>query len=89
MPVGAAATDSSASMNNRDAQVISVVLGVYAFPEPSRNNDNVWDSDTMILAWAPWFNSAALEQESIVTQYAVYGWLPGGILLGATETWAW
>ena len=43
----------------------------------------------MLLAWAPWFNSAALEHEDVVSQYAVDGWLPGGVSLAVTETWAW
>ena len=43
----------------------------------------------MLLAWAPLFNYAALEQVDIVPQYAVDGSLPGGILIGVTETWAW
>ena len=64
-------------------------MGGYTFPAPSRYEDDSWDSDTMLVAWAPWFNSAALEQEDIVPQYAVDGWLLGGIPVGVTETWEW
>ena len=37
---------------NRDSQVVSAALGGYAFPAPSRYDDDSWDSDTMLVAWA-------------------------------------
>ena len=76
-------------MNNRDSQVICDSFGGYAFPATSRYDDDSWDSDTMLLAWAPWFSSSALAQKDIVPQYAVDVWLPGGIPIGITEKWAW
>ena len=74
--------NSSTTMGqrNRDVSVISAALGGYGFPSPSSYDDESWDSDTMLLAWAPWFNSATLEQEYVVPQYAVDGWLPGRVL---------
>ena len=49
-PAGATQTNSDESMNNRDWQVVSAALGGYAFPAPSRYDDDLWDSDTMLLA---------------------------------------
>ena len=82
----ATVTESGASMNNLDAQVISSGLGGYAFPASSRYDDDAWDSDKMLLAWVPWFNPAALGEEYIFLQSAVDGLLPGGIPLAATKT---
>ena len=67
-PAGEAQENSDGSMN-RDSQVVSAALGGYAFPAPSRYDDDSWDSDTMLVVWAPWFNSAALEQENICLLY--------------------
>ena len=76
-------------MKNRYAQVISAGLGGYEFPAQSRYDDDAWDSDTMLLAWAPWFHSVAFGEEDIVPQYAVDLWLLSGVPLTVTETWAW
>ena len=84
----ATVTESGAGMKNHDVQVISAVIGGYAFPAPSRYDDDAWDSDKMLLVCAPWFNSATLMDEDIVPQYTLDGWLPGGIQLSAAETWA-
>ena len=62
-PAGATETKSEESMNNRDSQVICATLGGYALPEPSRYDEDSWDSDTMLLEWAPWFNYSTLAQE--------------------------
>ena len=78
VPAGVTQEDSDGSMN-RDSQVVCAALGGYAFSAPSRYDGDSWDSDTMLVAWAPWFNSAALEQEDVVPKYAVDSWLPGGI----------
>ena len=87
-PADGAANQSGASMDNCDAQIISAGLGGYGLPAPSSYDDDDWKSDSMLLAWAPWFNSTALEHEYIVPQYAVDGWLPGVVPLAATQTWA-
>ena len=53
---------------SHDVLVISVAFGGYNFPAPSRYDEDSWDSDAMLLAWEPRFNSDALEQEDIVPQ---------------------
>ena len=45
-PAGETQENSSGSMN-RDSQVVCAALGGYAFPAPSRYDDDSWDSDTI------------------------------------------
>jgi hypothetical protein len=77
------------TQSNRDESVVSAALGGYSFPAPSRYDDDDWFDKPELLGWAPWFNTAALNQGDIVPRYAWNGWLPGGVPLAVTETWAW
>lgn len=45
--------------------------------------------DLLLLSVAPWFDVEEIEVQGFFDKLAVEGWLPGGIPLEWTQSWAW